>query len=591
MTSSTSELSTSAPGSHPHTPQGFVTSARRTVRNLPFGVLAWLFPGLVALVGGLLRFIRLGFPGTLVFDETYYVKDGWTLVHNGYESEWPEEPNPEFEAGNTDIFLDDPSYVVHPPLGKWLIGWGMQVFGADSPFAWRFSAALVGTLSILLLGYFAARLFRSVWIGTIAAGLLAFDGVHFTHSRTSLLDLFLMFFVLLGFGFLVLDREQARASLARRLAAGGHGGAHPGRGAGPGSGTARATGLPGLLDRLLPASFGPVLWWRPWRLAAGISLGCAMGVKWSGLYALAVFGLLAVFWDVSMRRAAGIRHPWLAALTKDAVPAFLMLVPVAFVTYVVCWTGWIVTSGGWDRTWAANNHGWWDFLPDWIPSLAHYHYTAYTFHVGLASEHPYMSNPWGWIVQWRPTSFYYESPQAGDPGCDFPGVDSCSAAILSVGNPVIWGLAPLAVLALIGLWLLRRDWRAGGILAGLLATWAPWFLYQERTIFTFYTIVMVPFVVLALAYCLGLLWGRAPAVGAGPAPGQGASGRDADSPAPRRFARWAPHLPVALVARRLVVGLVLVAVVGAFAFYYPIWTGHTIPYDAWRLRILNPTWI
>ncbi len=520
----------------------------------------WVLPALVAVIGGVLRFVRLGFPGTLVFDETYYVKDGWTLTQNGYESEWPEEPNPEFEAGHTDIFLSDPSYVVHPPLGKWLIGWGMHLFGADDSFGWRFSAALFGTLSIFLLGYFAARLLRSVWWGTAAAALLALDGVHLTHSRIGLLDLFLMFFVLLAFGFLVLDREWARRRMDRLLA----------RASTAALETARET-----TRRARYGALGPTLLWRPYRLAAGISLGCAMGVKWSGLYALAVFGIMTVLWDVALRRRAGARNPWLAALLKDSVPAFLTMVPVAFVTYVVSWSGWIATSGGWDRQWAASNHGWWDWLPDWLPSLAHYHYTAYTFHVGLASEHPYMSNPWGWILQWRPTSFHYRSPEGNDPRCGVYGVDKCSEAILSVGNPAIWGPAAVAVLVLVLAWALRRDWRAGAVLGGLLATWGPWFAYQDRTIFTFYTIVMVPFVCLAVAYCLQVVWGSGPrSRGALP------SGRPLSSP-----------FGDLLFWRRVAVGVYLAAVVGLAAFYYPVWTAEVIPYEAWRLRILNPTWI
>ena len=36
-----------------------------------------------------LRFWNLGHPHEIVFDETYYVKDAWTLLHLGYESTWP----------------------------------------------------------------------------------------------------------------------------------------------------------------------------------------------------------------------------------------------------------------------------------------------------------------------------------------------------------------------------------------------------------------------------------------------------------------------------------------------------------------------
>jgi dolichyl-phosphate-mannose-protein mannosyltransferase len=504
-------------------------------------LLAWVIPAVLAVIGGALRFYRLGFPPTLVFDETYYVKDAYSLTRFGHERDWPEDPNPAFEAGNPEVILDSPSYVVHPPLGKWLLGSGIEIFGADSTFGWRFGAAVIGALSIFLIARIATRLFSSVWLGAIAGLLLTVDGEHFVHSRTGLLDIFLMFFILLAFGFLVLDREWARRRLAERMAGGI---------------TEQMKGW------LMPAAFGPSLGLRPWRIAAGLSLGCAMGVKWSGLYALAVFGLLTVLWDVNARRRAGIRRPWPAALGKDAFPAFVSMVPVALVVYVVCWLGWILTPGGWDRQWAAENPGWWDFLPDWLVGLAHYHFTAYNFHVGLDSEHPYMSNPWGWIVQWRPTSFYYESYPAGQAGC---AVEKCSSAITSVGNPMIWGLAPLVIVVLAGAWALRRDWRAGAILAGLLATWVPWFFYQERTIFTFYTIVMVPFVVLGVAYCLGLLWGR--------------TSGDRSWPGSE------------ILARRLTVGLIVALAVAAFAWFWPIHTGEVIPYEHWRGRMWNPTWV
>src|SRR5690606_18851074 len=66
----------------------------------------WLGPLLVTLVAAVLRLWDLGRPGTLVFDETYYVKQAYTLLMVGYDAAWPDEPNASFEAGNRDIFLD-----------------------------------------------------------------------------------------------------------------------------------------------------------------------------------------------------------------------------------------------------------------------------------------------------------------------------------------------------------------------------------------------------------------------------------------------------------------------------------------------------
>ena len=48
---------------------------------------------------------------------------------------------------------------------------------------------------------------------------------------------------------------------------------------------------------------------RPWRLLAGMALGAAIAVKWSGAYvALAVIGLTAA-WEIAARRSAGPDAP------------------------------------------------------------------------------------------------------------------------------------------------------------------------------------------------------------------------------------------------------------------------------------------
>ncbi|GAA3828652.1 hypothetical protein KACC15558_05650 [Brevibacterium ammoniilyticum] len=610
----------------------------------------WMWPALIiiTLISLVLRLFRLGFPGRLIFDETYYVKDAYSVVNFGYERAWPENADASFNAGDPSVIESAPEYVVHPPLGKWIIGLGIDLFGADDSFGWRFSVAIVGTLTVFLMGLVAWKLFRSAFFACVAAGLLSIDGEHFVHSRTSLLDIVLMAFILLAFYLLLLDREQVTKRLARWAADVDHPPAEATAASAPDPDSASAstaesattttatTATAPTRGRKSPAArradlinFGPRLGARPWLIAAGISLGLATGVKWSGLYALAAFGILVVAWDVHSRFRAGVVHPWLGSFLRDIVPDFLKLVPTALVTYVATWTGWIVTDGGWNRQWAAETPGWWQALPswlDWIPSLAQYHYTAYSFHVGLDSEHPYMSNPWGWIVQWRPTSFYYESLSQGDLGCT---TVKCSSAITSVGNPIIWGLAPVALLIVLAAWILRRDARAGVILAGLAATWLPWFAYQQRTIFTFYTIVMIPFVVLALVYCLALLWGRRtpypaftpriPATTAASPPSATATSAEAtattatspttatpaEATAPTPPTAQSPTAPTGassgarrrlrrppwpLLARRLTVGLVLVAAVLAFAYFWPIYTGEVIPFEAWNNRMWNVTW-
>ena len=98
------------------------------------------------------------------------------------------------------------------PAGEWLFGL--------SPFGWRFAAAVVGSLSILLLARIARRMTRSTLLGCFAGLLLALDGLEFVMSRTALLDIFVMFWVLAAFGCLVVDRDAYRARLAAAVARG-----------------------------------------------------------------------------------------------------------------------------------------------------------------------------------------------------------------------------------------------------------------------------------------------------------------------------------------------------------------------------------
>ena len=155
----------------------------------------WGGPVFVALFAGVLRFWQLGGPRAVIFDETYYAKDAWSLWHFGYEASWPDNANAQILATPQRIPVSpDPSYVVHPPVGKWIIGFGEWIFGLN-PFGWRFMTALLGTLAVLMLCRIGRRLFRSTALGCLAGGLMAVDGLEFVMSRTALLDLIVMFWV------------------------------------------------------------------------------------------------------------------------------------------------------------------------------------------------------------------------------------------------------------------------------------------------------------------------------------------------------------------------------------------------------------
>ncbi len=155
-----------------------------------------------------------GRPDAIIFDETYYIKDALALLRFGHEREVIEDANDMILARDApwnqlDIFTDSPAFVVHPPVGKWVIATGEWAFGMI-PFGWRFGVAVLGTLSVLMTARILRRLTRSDSVGIIAGLLVALDGLHLVMSRTALLDISLMFFVLAAFGLLLLDRDAVR---------------------------------------------------------------------------------------------------------------------------------------------------------------------------------------------------------------------------------------------------------------------------------------------------------------------------------------------------------------------------------------------
>ncbi|MGW5659396.1 dolichyl-phosphate-mannose--protein mannosyltransferase [Streptomyces sp. NPDC003758] len=506
---------------------------------------AWGGPLLVTLLAGLMRFWNLGSPRAVIFDETYYAKDAWALVHNGYEANWAKDANDLILQHNGHVPVPtDAAYVVHPPVGKYVIGLGELIFGFD-PFGWRFMTALLGTLAVLLLCRIGRRLFRSTFLGCLAGGLLAVDGLQFVMSRTSLLDGVLEFFVLAAFGCLLVDRDRARAKLAAALPVDADGRVRPD------AHTAETTRLG----------------WRPWRWLAGLMLGLAIGTKWNGLYFLAAFCVMALLWDVGARRVAGARRPYVTVLKRDTGLTFLATVPVVLAVYLASWTGWIMSpangSGGYFRNWAATDGkgGDWTFLPDWLRSLWHYEHEVYLFHVGLTSPHTYQSNPWSWIVVGRPVSYFYESPNPGEAGCPTDAGEKCAREVLALGTPLLWWAACFALVYVLWRWAFRRDWRAGAIACGVAAGYLPWFLYQERTIFYFYAVVFVPFLCLAVAMMIGALLGP-----------PGADER-------RRIAGAAGA------------GVLVLLIAWNFIYFWPIYTGTAIPIDSWRSRMWLDTWV
>ncbi|MFE0515853.1 dolichyl-phosphate-mannose--protein mannosyltransferase [Streptomyces sp. NPDC058964] len=501
--------------------------------------MGWVGPVLVAAVAGAMRFWHLGRPRDVVFDETYYAKDAWALLHLGYEGTWPDRrvSDPQILAHPQVIPLSDAgSFVAHPPMGKWAVALGEWMFGLN-PFGWRCVMAALGTLSVLMLCRIGRRLFRSTALGCLAGALMAVDGLHFVMSRVALLDLVVMVFALAAFGCLLIDRDRSRARLAAALPVGEDGFARPD----PDTGDRTGMGL------------------RPWRIAAGFFLGLAAAGKWNGLYFLTFFMIMTVLWDVGSRRVAGARHPYLSVVRKDLGRSVLSIVPVALMTYLTTWTGWFLSDQGYGRHWADGRGGPWSWIPAPVRSLWHYEYGVYRFNIGLHTPHRYQSNPWSWLVQGRPVSYYYQAPQLGQDGCR--AASGCSRAILALGTPLLWWSACCALVYLLYRWAMRRDWRAGAVLCATGAGYLPWFAYQDRTVFSFYAVSFLPYLCLAVAMTVGAMLGPA-------------------GPSRTRRTRGA-----------MAAGTLVLLIIWNFIYFFPLYTGMTVPYSGWHARMWLDSWV
>ncbi len=505
-------------------------------------LIGWVLALILTGLAFFLRWWKLGTPHQFSFDETYYAKDAWSMLNHGYVRTYVEEADKTILNGSPKgLWQDDPSMVVHPEVGKWIIALGEHTFGMD-PFGWRIASAVVGSLMVLVMCRFVRRVSGSTALGLVGGLLLSIDGLQLVLSRLALLDIFLAFFILVGVHCVVADRQWFRVRLSN-----------------------------GATRVLL----------RPWLLAAGVAFGLAVGTKWAALFPLAAFGLLAFAWSYGARKSFGHPKALLKAVFVDGTTAFASLVLVALVVYVMSWTGWLMHASDYEETLSNTQYTTYGDGKAWptakepdakgvgevtqsLRSLANYHQDVYAFHSHFLNDstHVYASKPGGWLVMSRPVGVDAQLDIApGSQGCEAPVDSTCLRQVLLLGNPLIWWAGSLALIFAVVRWVGGRDWRFGVAVAGVASTWLPWLMYDDRPIFIFYAISSLPFLVLALTLALGGIVGPS------------------NAPSQRR------------TTGVVIAGSYVVLTVVAFAWFWPVWTDQLITHSEWLRRIWFTRWI
>jgi dolichyl-phosphate-mannose--protein O-mannosyl transferase len=187
-----------------------------------------------------------------------------------------------------------------------------------------------------------------------------------------------------------------------------------------------------------------------------------------------------------------------------------------------------------------------------------------SYQATLKATHPFSSPYYTWPLDAHPVLYYAVYTGNGVTTTDGQTVSNYEW-ISDMGNPAIFWLGMLALAACLYRTLRRRDRVALFILLGFLFNWLLLWSWPSRILFFYEILEAVPFTCLALAYCCTRL----------------------------AFARGALQLgPVRLgpYSLRPLAGAVVLAVILSFAYFYPLWTGQPIPSNEFFQHIWLPGW-
>ena len=333
----------------------------------------------------------------------------------------------------------EPYEVSHPPLGKLIISLGIRLFGM-TPFGWRFMGTLFGVLMLPLLYILLKLMFGSTPAAAAATFVFAFDFMHFVQTRIATIDTYAVFFILASFLFMFIfvrqDPDETR-----------------------------------LWRRLVPLGLSGVLW----------GVGCAS--KWTVIYAGAG---LAVIWlaywicrGVYLKKCGRLRE-MTRGLIGNIFFCLIFFVAVPLVIYYVSYYPYGRAAG-------LDGMGMF-FTREYFDIVWENQVFMFTYHSGLEATHPYASLWWMWIIDARPILYYLDYIS-----------DTTKSAFGAFNGPMLcWG-GFVAMLYMFWRTVRRRDFRAGMISAGYLASLLPW-VFISRLTFAYHYFPCMLFLAVALGY-------------------------------------------------------------------------------------------
>lgn len=366
---------------------------------------------------------EISFMNSSYFDEIYYTRTAYEML-NGLETyEW-----------------------THPPLGKIFIALSVLIFGAN-PFGFRFIGTVFGILMLPIMYLLARNLFQSRKAAAFSAFLFAFDFMHFTQTRITTIDVYVVFFIILMYYFM---EQYTRRNF-------------------------NAEGFNATLPPLL---------------GCGIAFGLGIACKWTGFYA---GGGLAILFFATM----AARYWECRSLSKADTPALstekwnnyrrniLWTIAVCILFFILI-PALIYTLSYLPFRTAAGDEGLIRRMLLNQKAIFHYHST-------IDADHPYASSWFQWPAMIRPILYYTKNYGNG-----------LARGISAFGNPMVWWVGLAVIPHQLYLAIFRRDRAAAFLAVGFFAEYLPWLLVSRCT-FIYHYFPCVPFLVLMITNSL-LKW-------------------------------------------------------------------------------------
>ena len=293
------------------------------------------------------------------FDEIFYPRTAYEFIHQMDVFEW-----------------------THPPLGKVILSWSINIFGM-TPFAWRLPGVLAGILMIPFIYGLAKALFKTVFWSLFATVIFAFDFMPFVQTRLATLDTYMALFTVGMFYFMYRYTQTDLDQGCRQKS-------------------------------FLYLAF------------SGVFTGLAISTKWSGFYgALGIFILFVITWIKYGIKTKGSPDGWARFkknLLRTVIWCLNWFIHFPIIIYILSYiphyqTGYLYPDRGFFAAVVQNQH-----------DMAN-------FHLFLDAEHPFGSYWWQWLINWRPM-FYFSNTLT----------NNMSQGISSFGNPIVWwgGLPAIA---------------------------------------------------------------------------------------------------------------------------------------------------